>query len=231
MTALTASLNPNHGPLLHGEDYVQALRMRLGAGGPDEAVPCRLCKRGTLDHTASHSLCCALGEATKGHNTARDELLNIAKSADASAEKEPVGLIPSHPLLRPADVLTSATSDGRLSAMDVGICSPDSGTAGEDCTESMRQRKLNDYRPHLRVLEAQGIVYTPMVWSCYGRPHRATYDALKTICQRASRRRAHVKWEVLYRRAAAIITVKIWQRAARMSFACWPREGDLMKHN
>ena len=222
-------LNPNHGPMLHGEDYVQALRIRLGAGGPDEPVPCRLCKRGTLDHTATHCLCCALGEATRGHNKVRDELLSIARSADASAEKEAPGLIPSHPLLRPADVLTSATSDGRLSAMDVGICSPDAGDAGDDCTESMRQRKLGFYAAHSRALEAQGIVYTPMVWSCYGRPHQATFEALKTICKRAARRRENQKWQQLYRRAAAIITVKIWQRAARMTFACWPREGDLTK--
>ena len=193
-----------------------------------EALPCRICKTGTLDHAATHCFCDALGQATKGHNSVRDDLLGITKMADASAEKEPVGLIPSHPLLRPADVLTSATTDGRLSAMDVGICSPDAADAGEDCTDTMRQRKLQDYGPYLCELEAQGITYTPMIWSCYGRPHQATVDSLRAICKRAARRRTDQKWRTLYRRAAGIISVRIWQRAARMAFACLPRESDLL---
>ena len=91
----------------------------------------------------------------------------------------------------------------------------------------MRQRKLNDYSAYLPQLASQGIAYNPMVWSCYGRPHQSTFEALKAICKRASRRWANVKWTVLYRRAANIITIKIWQRLSRMALACWPREGDL----
>ena len=92
-----------------------------------------------------HASCCATGEATRGHNAVREELHKSAKAADSSAVTEPLGLIPSAPTLRPADVFTSAAISGRLSALDVGICSPEAAAAGDDCTESMRQRKLNDY--------------------------------------------------------------------------------------
>lgn len=49
------------------------------------------------------------------------------------------GLIPGT-LLRPADVLKGAAGGG-LSALDVGIASPDAAGAGNDPTEAMRLRK------------------------------------------------------------------------------------------
>ena len=33
--------------------------------------------------------------------------------------------------------------------------------------------------------------------------------------------------DVLQRRAEEAITVEIWRRAAKMTFACWPRETEL----
>ncbi len=166
-------LSPNHGPTLDSSDFVTAVRTRLGAGGPDEPTPCRICG-GVLDPSGWHALCCALGEATRGHNAVRDQIHSAARIADPAAEIEPLGLIPFHPLLRPDDIFTSAAAHGRLSALDVGICSPDSVDAGDDCTESMRQRKLGDYSAHLPALESQNITYTPMTWSAYGRPHKVS---------------------------------------------------------
>jgi hypothetical protein len=215
------SLSPNHGPTLTSQEFVDAVRVRLGGGGCDEPVPCRLCNK-VLDPSGSHALCCALAEATRGHNAVRDQLHKGARGADPTAELEPLGLIPGHPTLRPADVFTSAAVPGRLSALDVGICSPDAGAAGDDCTESMRLRKLSDYGSHLGALERQNIEYRPMVWSAYGRPHSAATQALRAICRCTARRRGLVKADALYRRTHAAITVEIWRRAARMVAACWP---------
>ena len=188
-------------------------------------VPCRLCSQ-VLDPSGSHGLCCSLADATKGHNAVRDLLHKAACAADPTAETEPLGLIPGHPTLRPADVFTSAAIPGRLSARDVGICSPDSSAAGADCTESMRLRKLNDYSDHLGSLERQNIEYRPMVWGTYGRPHPAALQALGHIARRTARRRGLLKADVVLRRAHAAITVEIWRRAARMVASCWPNSAD-----
>jgi len=152
----------------------------------------------------------------------RDLLHKAACGADPTAELEPLGLIPGHPTLRPADVFTSAAVPGRLSALDVGICSPDATAAGHDCTESMRLRKLGDYGSHLGTLERQNIEYRPMVWSAYGRPHPAATQALRAICRRTARRRGLAKGDSLYRQTHAAITVEICRRAALMVAACWP---------
>ena len=45
----------------------------------------------------------------------------MASPIRSAAETEPLGLIPSRPTLRPADVLTGAFHYGRLAAVDIGI--------------------------------------------------------------------------------------------------------------
>ena len=92
-------------------------------------------------------------------------------TSDPSAELEPLGLVTSHPSLRPADILTSAALPGRLAALDVGVSSPDAAGAGDDCTHAMVVEKRRTYAPHLEALRRAGIQYQPMVWSSYGRAH------------------------------------------------------------
>ena len=121
------------------------------------------CGVSLLDASAAHALCCANGVV--GHNAVRDELHAAACSCDPSAELEPVGLVPSRPLLRPADILTSAVLPGRLAALDVGVASPHAVAAGADCTDSMVRRKLGEHAPYADELRAGGIQYLPVVWS------------------------------------------------------------------
>ena len=104
---------PDVGPAFTPVEYVTAVRLRLGAAGPDEPAVCGRCGVSLLDASAAHALCCA--NAVVGHNAVRDELHAAASSCDPSAELEPLGLIPSHPTLRPADILTSAALPGRRS--------------------------------------------------------------------------------------------------------------------
>ena len=87
-------LNRHHGAVLEAEEYVDSVRLRLGCTGPCELVPCAACQSGPLDAGAAHATCCALGEATRGHN-AVTALVHVP------------GLSPGTDLRR-ADVLTSA---------------------------------------------------------------------------------------------------------------------------
>ena len=100
-------LNPRHGPTLEADEYVDSVRFRLGCAGPAEPVTCSACNTGILDTGAAHASCCALGEATRGHNAVTSLLHEAAHQCDHTAEMEVPGLIPGTDL-RPADILTSA---------------------------------------------------------------------------------------------------------------------------
>ena len=128
------ALDPNKGPVLSHTEYLNAVRLRLGAGGLDDPVVCGNCDSATLDPSAAHALCCARGPSTTGHYQVRDKLFEVVCGCDPGAETEPLGLIASHPALRPADILTSAAISGRLAALDVGIVAPEASGSGLDCT-------------------------------------------------------------------------------------------------
>ena len=213
--------SPETGPVLAPVEYVTAVRLRLGAAGPDEPAVCGYCGKQLLDASAAHALCCA--NSVVGHNAVRDELHAAASMSDPSAELEPLGLITSHPTLRPADVLTSAALPGRLAALDVGVASPDAAGAGDDCTQSMVASKRGTYAAHLDALGQAGIQYQPVVWSAYGRPHPDAKRILLTMARTASRRRGLESYRELANRWASRITTELWRRAARMVLACWPR--------
>ena len=61
-------LNPRHGSTLDADEYVDSVRFRLGCAGPAEPITCAACNSGILDTGAAHASCCALSEATRGHN-------------------------------------------------------------------------------------------------------------------------------------------------------------------
>ena len=208
---------------LEPDAFVAAIRLRLGAGFALQPLPCRAC-RGTLDTGGCHALCCAPGESTRGHNDVRDCLFDLARLADATAEREVLGLLDAAPGLRPADVLTSAASPGLTSALDVSIASPDAVHAGEDCVETARVRKRAAYSRHLDALLAEGIEYRPLVWSCWGREHPETTAVLTQLARQAARRKGAADFVPLLRRARACIGAAIARRAAGMLRACMPTQ-------
>ena len=138
-------LNPRHGLTLEADEYVDSVRFRLGCAGPAEPVTCAACNSGILDTGAAHASCCALGEATRGHNAVTSLLHAAAQQCDHTSEMEVPGLIPGIDL-RPADVLTSALGNA-YTALDVSICSPHALEAGTDCTQSRVAAKLERYGP------------------------------------------------------------------------------------
>jgi len=214
------ALDPGSPEHLEPDAYVAAARLRLGATFADEPLQCQVC-RGTLDTSGVHSTCCAPGESTRGHNDVRDVVFDLARLADATAEKEILGLIATAPGLRPADVLTSAVAPGRVSALDVGVAAVEARHAGADCTESMRARKRTAYGPQvLDALEAEGVEYKPLVWSCYGREHPDTTAVLTVLARTAARRRGMASHQLLLRQTRARVGAALARRAAAMLRAC-----------
>ena len=57
------------------------------------------------------------------HTSFRNVVHQLALLGDPGASREPLGLIPSRPLLRPADMITSAVSHG-LVGLVVGVAAP-----------------------------------------------------------------------------------------------------------
>ena len=85
-----------------------------------------------------------------------------------------MGLVPSRPALRPADILTTSSASGLtglLAALGIGITSSAAASAGSGCTESMLIRKCRRMEPSLEELEAQDVFYHPITFSCFGRLH------------------------------------------------------------
>ena len=181
--------------------------------------------------SASHAFCCALQEATTGHYDVHNAIIPRANFADSSTSLEPFGLIPSHPSLRPADLLCSAAYPGRLAALDVGVTSPDASGAGDDCCENMYQRKRGDYRQHLKELEIdQQILYRPLIWSTWGRCHREAHCVLRILSVQAARRHGLRDHSFILRRTHAAIGVQLVRRTVRMLRACTPCLQDAEAH-
>jgi hypothetical protein len=220
------AVDPHKGPTLSQQEYVTAVRLRLGGGGLEEPVLCSNCGEALLDTAAAHALCCARGPSTKGHYKVRDEVLALARISDSSAETEPEGLIASQPTLRPADILSSTAISGCLAALDVGIVAPEASGAGSDCTESMHRVKAARYASYTAELERENVKYQPLVWSAFGRPHPQTALVLARLAKKGARRQGLLGSEQILRRANARIGLEIWRRAARMVMGCLPRAQD-----
>ena len=101
------------------------------------------------------------------------------------------------------------------------VC-PDSAGSGPDACIAMHAEKLRHYRDVLPELADEGIVYRPLIWTCWGRPHCDVGPALASMAAAASRRRGGAPPAVLARRAKGLIGIQLWRRAASMVAACIP---------
>ena len=215
------ALNPVTEPVLPEEDWLRAMRLRLGCDLISTDVLCASCGARVLDKGMYHALCCARGESTRGHNRVRDVMRAGFAAADAGASAEGLGLIPSMPDLRPADILTMAAQPNRITAVDVGITAPHAARAGQNCVESMREEKNGKYGPYLT---EQGIEYAPATFSTFGRRHPCVTQMMLQAAREAARRRGIGNHSAMLRRWNRSISCEIWRRASRMVVACIPRE-------
>ena len=186
-------------------------------------MACQSCGRAVFDTTGTHVLCCAPGVSTRGHNDVRNELLDFVRLADSTAQPEILGLIASAPGLRPADILTSALAGRSDIALDVGIASSTARLIGEDCTETYRRRKINRYAPFSAELATEGIIYRPVIWSCYGREHEETSIVLEQLARRAARRFGHADHKWFLAKSRVDVGVALARRSAQMVHACMRR--------
>ena len=161
-----------------------------------------------------------MGECTRGHNRIRDSLLQCLREVDPGAETEVPGLAPSDPGLRPADLLTRATTRVGEMAIDVSVTSPHALYNGTNPQHDARQRKINRYKHIQAELRAEGITYTPLVWSTYGAPHPEVVQALQVAADKAARHPRVGEPRAALKRWQGAIAVEIWRRAARMTQRC-----------
>ena len=160
-----------HGSTLEADEYVDSVRFRLGCAGPAEPTTCAACNSGILDTGAAHASCCALGEATRGHNAVSSRFMQLAQQCDSHAPSSEVpGLIPHGFKAR----TSSPSALGTPTLHRTCPSAPRTPEAGVDCTQSRVEAKLEHYGPHLPALLRQNISCTPIVWSAYGRPHPDT---------------------------------------------------------
>ena len=104
----------------------------------------------------------------------------------------------------------------------MGVAAPGARHAGADRAESMRVRRRAVCARYLGELEAEGVEYKPLVWSCWGREHPHTTAALTQLARRAVRRRGLPSHAPVLRQARAQIGAALARRAATMVPACLP---------
>ena len=212
---------------LEPADFALAVRTMLGADTLVHPMLCAGCGSRLLDVQAKHALCCMGAATTVGHNRIRDAVAMGLAVADPGTIVEPLGLVPSHPRMRPADILSRAGLEQGLLALDIGVASPEAGGAGDDCVAAMEGRKKAFYgEAVLAALHAEGITYTPLIISCYGRRSWVLSELLRADALRAARTRDGVSGKHVLRRWERAIACEVWRRAARMVRRCLPRLGD-----
>jgi hypothetical protein len=219
------SLNPATDIVLPEDEWLTAVRLRLGCSVVHSESLCASCGECVLDRRGYHALCCSRAEATKGHNRVRDVMHAGCAVSDPGAATEVQGLIPSAPTLRPADILTIAMHETSIVAVDVGIKAPHAMDAGQDCTETMKQQKMRRYGPYLHEPQQQGIRFAPAIFSGFGRRHADTTKMMTLAAQRAARYRGMSKHHGLLDRWCRSVAAEIWRKAARMVHACLQKTG------
>ena len=142
------------------------MRLRLGSTFTEDGAECRLCGI-PVDSRMSHAQCCDRSNATKGHYKVRDCVHVLASIHDPLAQLKTTGLSPSYPQLRPADIFCSGPIG--LVALDINVSSPFAKNAGDDCCDTSFKGKCKIYKHILPELVSQGIVYTPLCFSAFGR--------------------------------------------------------------
>ena len=117
---------------------MEAVRVRIGSGGPAEGNMCKCCGAIPLDSAGRHAGRCAIGEATRRHNGITSVLHGFCLLVDSDAALEVPNLVEAQSRSRPADLLISAT--GRLIGADLGVTSPDTAISGTEAAQNMYSR-------------------------------------------------------------------------------------------
>ena len=213
-------INPRDGSRLAEEDFLLALGNRLGASlvtaGDSQ---CKMCGE-VLDATASHAMCCAKGECTRGHYCIVGRVADGISIVDPALQTEVRGLAGTTD--RPADILTVGALPGTRTALDITVASQDAFHAGTDACATAYRRKMTRYSSILPALRRAGVVFQPMVWSAEGRPHPATVRVLESTLKIVRARKSIECAAELRSRWRHEIAIAIQRRKAAMIRAVLP---------
>ena len=181
---LTVVPSPGLGLLLQPQEFVAALRLRLGHAIFSSDGPCPACGQPS-DRMGVHAMNCAWqGERIARHNALRDTLHATAAAAALGPAKEGRFLLPGEGG-RPADVLIPGWASGKDVAIDVTVINPlqdalvtDAGASPGHALEVAHKRKLDkSWAPCHR----QGIIFTPLAVESLGAWHPSAITELKRI--------------------------------------------------
>ena len=89
-----------------------------------------------------------------------------------------------------------------------------------DATQIYLDSKLRKYRRYLATMQAQGIIYKPIVWTAWGRAHPDAVSTLRSLAMKAARRRGLVSAGQLLSATQLEIALELQARAARMLVLC-----------
>ena len=122
-TWLSAVPNPALGMHLSSQEFILAMRYRLGLPIYREGTPCWKCDT-PMDAYADHAHHCGWGvERSERHNAVRDVFYGVAEGAGLSPRREVRRLLPTGEK-RPGDVLLPGYPAGTTTAYDFTITSP-----------------------------------------------------------------------------------------------------------
>ena len=112
---------------LTSPEFTSLMRYRLGLPLALRITRCTWCTgpSATLDLFGDHAASCQgkVGRTAR-HHRVRDALFKLAGQAGFSVEREPSHLIPTHPELRPADVLIHDWHADQSLCVDVAVANP-----------------------------------------------------------------------------------------------------------
>ena len=166
-----------------------------------EPITCAACNSGILDTGAAHASCCALGEATRGHNAVSSLIHAAAQQCDHTSEMEVPGLIPGmdlryspRPWAMPTLHWMSPSAPRTPPRLVLTATSPGS------------RPNLSIMAPTWPPFFAKISLTSPIVWSAYGRPHPDTLAVLRSLSKSIARKRNIASAEVVFHRLHSSIT-------------------------
>jgi hypothetical protein len=189
------AINPAHGPILSPNEYITAVRLRLGLPVATYLGdrPCAECGEPfAAAHIGLHALLCAKGRRILRHNRLRDHLHTLARASDPASRLE-AALVDSPDVenRRPADLFLSASPFGSGAsgpvAVDVGIVAPHNRAAlacSSDPLDGYAKRKDRKSSADCAVV---GWSFYPFLVSSYGRAHPGAMKLVARLCDNAAR--------------------------------------------
>ena len=108
------------------------------------------------------------------------------------------------------------------------MSSPFAQTAGDDCCEACFNRKCKDSKDILPELVQQGITYTPLCFSSFGRVHSEAIRWLEYSSRAGARRRGVADYRPILTRCRRNIGIAIQRRLVDQVRACLPNRENAM---